>query len=256
MKKMKNLGIGWWGFLVIAICYSSAYTQNGNGNDTIKWQYDLIDKVEITDVDLIKFLLNQFFIPSENVTKLVIYDVTRNGFGEKDIAVTYPDGTIYFLDFINKEAQQKLQSWKPPDNYEMTGDSEDPKNYEIKDVAQSGVLVSLLWGVKRNLRNSPAQIWFRQDSAGLFKFFMTGYEDAKLSYTPSWPDSIRFHHPFKGDTSFVDYDLLRQYVENAFQEFNNDLLKIYITETDTVYIERDKATEKRVEQEEQKGSTF
>lgn len=241
------------GFVILIMVFNNTISNGQNkklksDSESISWQFDLIDKVIITEPESIKFLLEQFFIVAENVTQLVIYDVTGNGFGEKDIAVTYPDGTIYFLEFINKEAQQIMQKWTPPANYETGADNVDPSEFESERTAEGGVLASLLWGIQRNVRKTDVIIWFYQKENGEFKFKMSGYNKKELNYTPTWPeripDSLRLNHPVYGDTTFPmrapkDFDILRQYVENAFAELNTDVLKIYITQTDTLYIERE-----------------
>ena len=168
--------------LVARSIYSYCPESNSQSNEInesenpIKWDTTLMSKVSITDSILVKYLLDQFFIfPEKEVTRIDIYDVTNNGFGEKDIAETYPDRSIYFLEFVNEEAQQVMRKWKMPENYESIGENLDPNFYEADGLAQSGVLASILRGVKRNVKRSPVTIWFRQDSTGIFLVLLELY---------------------------------------------------------------------------------
>lgn len=243
-----------WCFGIILVClwHTGSNCQNAKPtqNEVIIWDRVMMDKVSITNPETIKFLLkNCYIFSTEEVTRLDIYDVTGNGFGEKDIAETYPDRSIHFLDFVNDIAQKRMNEFEPPENYEKVGENLDPGKYESEGVAQSGILASLLRGVKRNVKRSPVQIWFRQDSTGVFKFMMSGYKEQELKFTRSWPedvpsDTINISHPALGDTSFVvrskvDYDILREFIEQALPEFTTDVLKIYIIESDTLYLDRD-----------------
>src|SRR4030042_5570288 len=101
----------------------------------------MMDRVTVTNPKTIKFLLDNCFIfPEGEVTRLDIYDVTGNGFGEKDIAETYPFRTIYFLEFVNEQAQQFMKTnFDPPENYEKVGENIDPNEYEAEGKAESGI---------------------------------------------------------------------------------------------------------------------
>ena len=80
----------------------------------------MVPKVTLADESLISFFVNEFFIPETLVTKIDIIDATGNGFGEKDLAITYPSREIYFI-FPSDTAQAIMNDWKFTANFQIVG---------------------------------------------------------------------------------------------------------------------------------------
>lgn len=72
-----------------------------------------LPRARVTDPAQIAFLIDRFLIFEDSVSYMEIIDVTRNGFGPDDIAVTFPSQRTHFLgEFVDSLAQSLMLQWK------------------------------------------------------------------------------------------------------------------------------------------------
>jgi hypothetical protein len=72
-----------------------------------------LPRARVTDPEQVAFLMDRFLIFDDSVSYIEIIDVTRNGFGPDDIAVTFPSQRTHFLgEFVDSLAQSLMVQWK------------------------------------------------------------------------------------------------------------------------------------------------
>ncbi len=143
-----------------------------------------VPKVTLTDTSLIKFFVQEFFIDETQVDKIDIIDATGNGFGDKDLAITYPSREIYFV-FPSDTAQTIMNNWRFTANFQIVGGTEKSEFYENAESrrAENGIFAALLRGLTRNYKGDPMKIRFEKKD-GSIVFEMWGYDEEKLQYSP------------------------------------------------------------------------
>lgn len=193
-------------------------------------EYHLIPSVTIDDRSTIDFFVEEFFLPETSYTRIEVIDTESNGFGKNDLLKFHPSGSMYYLDMVTDTAQKVMNAWEVEENVEIVTDRLDPARYDSVGTAEFGILGSLAEGIERNYRGAPININMRRDSTGIV-FEMWGYEADSLVYTPPpppVPDSVPV------------FDLIQSYrtEETILPDTTTyDLLFIYRTETDTVFLE-------------------
>jgi len=147
-------------------------------------EQDIVPKVSLKQDEMISFFIKEFFIPETLVTRIDIIDATGNGFGEKDLAITYPSGEIYFI-FPSQSAQKIMNTWKFTPNFQIVGENLDPDIYaELPtDRAANNIFSTLIKGVERNYREDHLKIRFERTGTSTI-FEMWGYDPKMLKYTP------------------------------------------------------------------------
>jgi len=125
----------------------------------------IVQTAAITDKKLIKFFAEEFMIPEDEIKKMVIYDLSGDGFGELDIARTYPGGRSYLLTPGSK-AQKLMNKWSFGGNIKFTANFNDPperfENSPDSVRAMGGIFASLLRGLRRNYRGKPIKLHLEQ----------------------------------------------------------------------------------------------
>lgn len=146
----------------------------------------IVQTTTITNLKLIKFFVEDFMIPEKEVRKMVIYDLSGDGFGEMDIARTYPGGRFYLLTPSSK-AQKIMNMWSFGGNIKFTANSNDsPELFENAPDsvrAQGGIFAELLRGLRRNYKGVPIKIHMEQDN-DVAAIEMWGYDPNLMKYTP------------------------------------------------------------------------
>ena len=149
--------------------------------------------VHITDTTLIRFFMNEFFITEEHVVAMDIVDISRNGFGDDDILITYPAHRTYKLG-PSEAAQKIMNEWKFKAEFEKDSELKPPSFFDHlpEERAQNAILADLLRTLQRNYKDLPIQLRFSRDSTS-FRFQIWDYNKNALQYhppPPAAPDTI------------------------------------------------------------------
>lgn len=170
-----------WLFVLIVLC-QNGFSQQKN----IVVDQAIIQTTTIFNKKLIDFFVEDFMIPEKDVKKMVIYDLSGDGFGDKDIAQTYPGGKFYLL-APSPKAQKFMNSWSFGGNIKFTANSNDsPELFENAPDsvrAQGGIFSALLHGLRRNYKGIPIKIHLEQDE-NVTALEMWGYNPRLMKYTP------------------------------------------------------------------------
>ena len=146
----------------------------------------IVQTTTILNPKLISFFVEDFMIPEKDVKKMVIYDLSGDGFGDKDIARTYPSGKFYLLTPSSK-AQKIMNMWSFGGNIKFTANySDSPELFENSPDsvrAQGGIFAELLRGLRRNYKGVPIKIHLEQDN-DVAAIEMWGYDPNLMKYTP------------------------------------------------------------------------
>lgn len=126
----------------------------------------IVQTTTILNQKLIRFFVEDFMIPEKDVKKMVIYDLSGDGFGELDIARTYPGGKFYLLT-PSSRAQKIMNMWSFGGNIKFTANSNDsPEIFENAPDsvrAQGGIFAGLLRSLRRNYKGVPFKLHLEQD---------------------------------------------------------------------------------------------
>jgi len=146
----------------------------------------IVQTTTIINQKLIRFFVEDFMIPEKDVKKMVIYDLSGDGFGELDIARTYPGGKFYLLTPSSK-AQKIMNMWNFGGNIKFTANSNDsPELFENAPDsvrAQGGIFAELLRGLRRNYKGIPIKLHLEQDE-NVTALEMWGYDPNLMKYAP------------------------------------------------------------------------
>jgi hypothetical protein len=151
------------GFVIIfMLAAGTLFSQTG----AVQVDQDIVQTATVTNPKLIEFFVEDFMIPEEKVEKLVIYDLSGDGFGELDIARTFPGGRIYLLT-PSAKGQKIMNQWSFGGNIKFTANFNDsPEQFENSPDsvrAMGGIFASLLHGLRRNYSGAPMKIHLEQD---------------------------------------------------------------------------------------------
>ncbi|MDZ7377617.1 MAG: hypothetical protein ONB13_13490 [candidate division KSB1 bacterium] len=146
----------------------------------------MVQTTTVLNPKLINFFVEEFMIPEKEVKKMVIYDLNGDGFGDKDIARTYPGGRFYVLSPSSK-AQKIMNLWSFGGNIKFTANSNDsPELFEHAPDsvrAQGAIFAELLRGLRRNYKGVPFKLHLEQDDK-VTAVEMWGYDPNLMRYTP------------------------------------------------------------------------
>jgi len=154
---------------------------------------------EIVDPELIEFLIDQYLIPEDEVTKIEIIDVTNNGFGPDDILVTYPSMNAYVV-HAPPNALEIMRDWSIETEYRIDSDNlsaeifdpREPQEVFTGDPAQRAIIGDILRALDRSYRDIPIRFRFERNHEG-FTFQMWDYKESALLYSARpkpIPDSV------------------------------------------------------------------
>jgi len=147
---------------------------------------ELVRYAAVQDPRLVKFFADDFMITEPQVERLLIYDITGDGFGEGDLARTYPGGRIYLLT-PGKKAQRIMNGWTFGNNIQFTAHlSDSPETFEHAPDsvrALGGIFAGLLRGLRRNYKGVPFKVYMEQLD-GVAAIEMWDYDRRLLKYTP------------------------------------------------------------------------
>jgi len=151
---------------------------------SIQLDQTLLQTVAIADQQLIKFFVDDFMIPEDDVQKLVFYDISGDGFGLYDIARTYPGGKIYLLT-PSAKAQTIMNKWSFGGNIKFTANFNDPpeifENAPDSVRAMGGIFAALLNGMRRNYKGVPIKIHLEQNN-NVATIEMWGFNPGLMRY--------------------------------------------------------------------------
>ena len=169
----------WLSFLCLAL---PAYGQAPN----VEIDQELVRYATVTDPRMVKFFADDFMITEPTVERMTIYDILADGFGEGDLARTFPGGRIYLLT-PGKKAQSIMNGWKFGDNIKFTAHVDDnPESFEnAPDSVRAigGIFAALLRGMRRNYKGTPIKISLVQND-GVSAIEVWGYDRSLLRYVP------------------------------------------------------------------------
>ena len=176
-------------FLVICLmCTLDVFAQNGK----IKIDQSTVQSAEITDSGLINLLANDMMIPDANISRLVIYDLNGDGFGEGDLARTFPGGQVY-LTTPSAEVQKAMNRWSFGDNVRFTAyanDSPDRFEHAPDSVrAMGGIFAALLRGIRRNYKGKHIKLYLEQNDF-VSSIQMWSYDPRLMQYKPPPKDIV------------------------------------------------------------------
>jgi len=173
-------------FLMILILLTTISKNVYSQNKSVYIDQTVVQTTTITNKKLINFFVEDFMIPEKEVKKMVIYDLSGDGFGEMDIARTYPGGKFYLLTPSSK-AQKIMNSWSFGGNIKFTANSNDsPELFENAPDsvrAMGGIFAGLLRGLRRNYNGVPIKLHLEQDDK-VTAIEMWGYDPVRMKYTP------------------------------------------------------------------------
>ncbi|MDZ7263059.1 MAG: hypothetical protein ONB16_00650 [candidate division KSB1 bacterium] len=146
----------------------------------------IVQTTTVTSKKLIDFFVEDFMIPEKDVKKMVIYDLAGDGFGDRDIARTFPGGKIYLLT-PSAKAQKIMNLWSFGGNIKFTANSNDsPELFENAPDsvrAMGAIFAELLRGLRRNYKGVPIKLHLEQDN-NVAAIEMWGYDSNLMKYTP------------------------------------------------------------------------
>jgi len=152
----------------------------------INLDQEIVQTAEVTHKKLIQFFVEDFMIPEEHVEKMVIYDLSGDGFGDRDIARTYPGGKFYLLTPSDK-AQKIMNKWSFGGNIKFTANFNDPpelyENAPDSVRAQGGIFAALLQGLRRNYKGIPIKLHLEQND-NVTAVEMWGFNPGLMKYAP------------------------------------------------------------------------
>ncbi len=170
------------GIVIIIIQNKQCFTQS----KSVAIDQTIVQTTTILNPKLINFFIEEFMIPEKDVKKMVIYDLSGDGFGDKDIARTYPGGRYYILTPSNN-AQKLMNRWSFGGNIKFTANYNDsPALFESAPDsvrAQGGIFAELLRGLRRNYKGIPIKLHLEQD-ANVTAVEIWGYDPKLMKYTP------------------------------------------------------------------------
>ena len=146
----------------------------------------IVQTAAIIDQKLIKYFAEDFMIPEVNIKKMVVYDLSGDGFGLYDIARTYPGGKFYLLTPSIK-AQEIMNKWSFGDNVKFTANSNDPpelfENSPDSVRAMAGIFSALLRGLRRNYKGDPIKLHLEKND-DVTTVEMWRFQKELMKYTP------------------------------------------------------------------------
>ena len=147
---------------------------------------ELVQTATITDQKMIRYFAEDFMIPEQAIQRMVIYDLSGDGFGERDIAKTYPGGKLYLLT-PSDGAQRIMNNWSFGGNVKFTAYFDDsPELFEASPDSvrpMGGIFASLLRGLRRNYKGAPFKLQLVQNG-DIAAVEMWGYKPNLMRYTP------------------------------------------------------------------------
>lgn len=179
---MKTISV----FAFAAWCGALTLTSALNAQYKVDVDQGLVQYATVKDPRLVRFFTEDFMIPEENVSRLIIYDLTGDGFGDGDLARTYPSGKFYLIT-PGERAQKIMNGWSFGGNVKFTAHSDDPpelfENAPDSVRAMGGIFAALLRGLRRNYKGQPIKIHLEQVN-GVTAIEMWGYDPNLMKYVP------------------------------------------------------------------------
>jgi len=183
-SRIKNLKLV--GLMIGITLLMTVNTKSIAQQKSISLDQTVVQTTSIINQKLIRFFVEDFMIPEKNEKKTVIYDLSSDGFGEMDIARTYPGGKFYLLTPSSK-AQKIMNMWSFGGNIKFTANSDDsPEIFENAPDsvrAQGGIFAGLLRSIRRNYKGTPFKLHLEQDN-DVTAIEMWGYDPNLMKYMP------------------------------------------------------------------------
>lgn len=158
----------------------------------------VIQSTTVYNPRLIQLFTEDFMIPETDISRLVIYDITGDGFGEGDIARTFPGGRFYII-APTPRSQNIMNNWSFGGNVKFTANSNDsPELFETAPDtvrAMGGIFASLLRGMRRNYTGEPIKIHLEQVN-GVTSVEMWGYDPDLMHYVPPPENKVPEEVPY------------------------------------------------------------
>lgn len=172
--------------LLMGLAFMMISTKSDAQQKSISIDQEIVQTTTITNQKLIRYFVDDFMIPEKDVKKMVIYDLSGDGFGEMDIARTYPGGKFYLLT-PSSRAQKIMNMWSFGGNIKFTANSNDsPEIFENAPDsvrAQGGIFAGLLRSLRRNYKGTPFKLHLEQDD-DVTAIEMWGYDPNLMKYAP------------------------------------------------------------------------
>ncbi len=145
-----------------------------------------VQYAKITDQRLLRMFIDDFMIPEDNISYIIVYDINGDGFGQGDLARTFPGGKVY-LTTPSAKAQKFMNTWNFGGNIRFTAHASDPpdqfENAPDSVRAMGGIFASLLRGLRRNYKGKPIKIHLEQNQ-DVASIEIWGYDPRLMDYNP------------------------------------------------------------------------
>ncbi len=166
-------------------------------NNQVIIDQSIIQSTTVNNKRLIALFAEDFMIPENSIARLVIYDLSGDGFGEGDIARTFPGGRFYVIT-PSARTQKIMNSWSFGGNVRFTANSKDsPELFENAPDsvrAMGGIFASLLRGMRRNYGGEPFKLHLEQND-GVTSVEMWGYSPELMRYSPPPENKVPLEVP-------------------------------------------------------------
>lgn len=193
----------------------------------------LVDRASVSNRAAIARLLDALDLISIDagaVERIDVYDITRNGFGDGDVAHIHPTEEVRILTHVGADLRTEMEGWAATAQREQHfSPLVEPDSLEALAAPLPAIIAGTLQAVERNYgRGLPFGLLLTSDGEKRAVFEIWGYE----------PDSLRYQRPEQaaGRTRYDLVDVVRRQTEVVADDVAFDLLYIHASSTDTLYL--------------------
>lgn len=193
----------------------------------------LVSRVSVSQPEVIGRLvgtLDLVSIDPSTVTRIDIYDLTRNGFGEGDVAHIHPSEEVRIIAAIEPELREEMSAWRSAEQSEQHfSASMDPDSLETLRSPRAAIAAGVMRAVGRNYGSGlPFGLMMTSDGQERAVFEMWGFESDSLRYRPPAENAGKMHYDL--------VDVVRRQTEIVADSVAYDLLYIRTHSIDTLYL--------------------
>ncbi len=193
----------------------------------------LVDRASVSSSTAIARLLDALDLISidpGSVERIDVYDITRNGFGDGDVAHIHPTEEVRILTHVGADLRAEMEGWAATAQREQHfSPLVEPDSLEALGAPLPAIIAGTLRAVERSYgRGLPFGLLLTSDGEERAVFEIWGYE----------PDSLRYRRPeqVEGRARYDLVDIVRRQTEVIADDVAFDLLYIHASSTDTLYL--------------------
>lgn len=191
--------------------------------------------VVVNDPGIISLVRSeQSLDPEMVIDSLEFIDATRNGFGEGDLMVVFPNKQVFPLLNVEGKLRSTMDSWLFRETHQLTSPITD--SYEMERVADEVkkpkplILSAILRSLERYYSGDQIEGYFRRDCQTSF-LQLWNYDPEQLKFVKMSQE--------EGAKKLNSFDLLKIVVHDTVYVTDSTMFDAYYimkTEQDTVYI--------------------